>query len=210
MLGWGFLRLLLRLQLRSLSRGVPGSHLEKDEGLILGHMCTYSWKCHALCLGNPACFVRDLQIYWFVTLRAIVYSVTTIPKLNCVSQLIFHSDQTFDSKSAWRPVSHSVRTLFSKEISTALCPGDSRVKSFTPFMISLKYITSLAFSQLCGTGQGCKKTPLYVSLQAIIIAEKTKQNEFCCAVWSMSVLIAVRACHCLRCYFPEWTYLHFC
>ena len=48
----------------------------------------------------PACFVRDLQIYWFVTQRAIIYSDTTIPKLNCVNQLIFHSDQTFDSKSA--------------------------------------------------------------------------------------------------------------
>ena len=33
-LGRGFLRLLLRLQLRSLSRGVPSSHLEKDERLI--------------------------------------------------------------------------------------------------------------------------------------------------------------------------------
>ena len=48
-LGWGFLRLLLRLQLRSLSRGVPSSHLEKDERLILGHICIYSWKRHALC-----------------------------------------------------------------------------------------------------------------------------------------------------------------
>ena len=44
-------------------------------------------------------------------------------------------------------------------------------------MISLKYITSLTFSQLCGAGGGCKKTPLYISLQAIIIGEKkTKQN----------------------------------
>ena len=40
-LGWGFLRLLLRLQLRSLSRGVPSSHLEKDERLILGHIRTH-------------------------------------------------------------------------------------------------------------------------------------------------------------------------
>mgnify|MGYP007020682811 CR=1 FL=1 len=38
----GFLRLLLRLKLRSLSRGVPSSHLEKDEKLILGHICIYS------------------------------------------------------------------------------------------------------------------------------------------------------------------------
>ena len=48
-LGWGFLRFLLRLQLRSLSRGVPSSHLEKDERLILGHIRIYSWKRHALC-----------------------------------------------------------------------------------------------------------------------------------------------------------------
>ena len=48
-LGWGFLRLLLRLQLGSLSAGVPSSHLEKDERLIIGHVCTYSWKRHALC-----------------------------------------------------------------------------------------------------------------------------------------------------------------
>ena len=48
-LGWGFLRLLLRLQLGSLSAGVPSSHLEKDERLIIGHVCIYSWKRHALC-----------------------------------------------------------------------------------------------------------------------------------------------------------------
>ena len=43
-------------------------------------------------------------------------------------------------------------------------------------MISLKYITSLPFSQLCGTGGGCKKTSLYISLQADIIGEK-KTNK---------------------------------
>ena len=48
-LRWGFLRLLLRLQLRSMSRGVPSSHVEKDERLILGHIRIYSWKRHALC-----------------------------------------------------------------------------------------------------------------------------------------------------------------
>ena len=48
-LGWGFLRLLLRLQLRSLSRGVLSSHLENDERLILEHICIYSLKRHALC-----------------------------------------------------------------------------------------------------------------------------------------------------------------
>ena len=38
-------------------------------------------------------------------------------------------------------------------------------------MISLKYITTLAFSLLCGAGGGCKKTPLYISLQANIIGK---------------------------------------
>ena len=33
----------------------------------------------------PACSVRDLQIYWFMTQRAIISSATTIPKLNCTS-----------------------------------------------------------------------------------------------------------------------------
>ena len=33
---------------RSLSRSVPSSQLEKDERLILGHKCIYSWKRHAL------------------------------------------------------------------------------------------------------------------------------------------------------------------
>ena len=47
--GWGFLRLLLRLRLGSLSIGVPSSRLEKDERLILGHVCIYSWKRHELC-----------------------------------------------------------------------------------------------------------------------------------------------------------------
>ena len=57
-LGWGFLRLLLRLQLRSLSRGVPSSHLEKDERLILGHVCSYSWKRHALCYARNRRLLR--------------------------------------------------------------------------------------------------------------------------------------------------------
>ena len=47
-LGWGFLRLLLRLQLGSLPRGVPSSHLEKDGKLILAHKCICSWKRHTL------------------------------------------------------------------------------------------------------------------------------------------------------------------
>ena len=68
-LGWGFFRLLLRLQLRSLSRGVPSSHLEKDERLILGHMCIYSWKRHALCYALFG-FARNR---WLNTLYGIVW-----------------------------------------------------------------------------------------------------------------------------------------
>ena len=68
-LGWGSLRLLLRLQLRSLSRGVPSSHLEKDERLILGHICIYSWKRHALCYAVFG-FARNR---WLNTLYGIVW-----------------------------------------------------------------------------------------------------------------------------------------
>ena len=68
-LGWGFLRLLLRLQLGSLSRGVPSSHLEKDERLILGHICIYSWKRHALCYAVFG-FARNR---WLNTLYGIVW-----------------------------------------------------------------------------------------------------------------------------------------
>ena len=79
-LGWGFLRLLLRLQLRSLSRGVPSSHLEKDERLILGHICIYSWKRHALCyavfgfarnrwLNTLYGIVWETKYGWFITLN---------------------------------------------------------------------------------------------------------------------------------------------
>ena len=32
-----------------------------------------------------ACSVHDLQIYWFVTQKAIICSATTIPKINCDS-----------------------------------------------------------------------------------------------------------------------------
>ena len=41
--------MLFCLQLRSLSRGIPSSHLEKEERLILGHICIYLWKRHAFC-----------------------------------------------------------------------------------------------------------------------------------------------------------------
>ena len=64
--GWG---LLLRLQLRSLSKGVPSSHLEKDERLILGHLCIYLWKRHALCYAVFG-FARNR---WLNTLYGIVW-----------------------------------------------------------------------------------------------------------------------------------------
>ena len=83
-LGWGSLRLLLRLQLRSLSRGVPSSHLEKDERLILGHICIYSWKRHALCYAVFG-FARNR---WLNTLYGIVWETkygrfTTLNILKC-------------------------------------------------------------------------------------------------------------------------------
>ena len=83
-LGWGFLRLLLRLQLRSLSRGVPSSHLEKDERLILEHICIYSWKRHALCYAVFG-FARNR---WLNTLYGIVWETkygrfTTLNILKC-------------------------------------------------------------------------------------------------------------------------------
>ena len=68
-LRWGFLRLLLRLKLRSLSRGVPSSHLEKDEKLILGHICIYSWKRHALCYA----VLGYARTRWLNTLYRIVW-----------------------------------------------------------------------------------------------------------------------------------------
>ena len=68
-LGWDFLKLLLRLQWRSLSRGVPSSHVEKDERLILGHICVYSWKRHALCYAVFG-FARNR---WLNTLYGIVW-----------------------------------------------------------------------------------------------------------------------------------------
>ena len=64
-----FLLLLLRLQLRSLSRGVPSSHLKKDQRLILGHTCIYSWKRHVLCYAVFG-FTRDR---WLNTLYRIVW-----------------------------------------------------------------------------------------------------------------------------------------
>ena len=64
-----FLLLLLRLQLRSLSKGVPSSHLKKDQRLILGHTCIYSWKRHVLCYAVFG-FTRDR---WLNTLYRIVW-----------------------------------------------------------------------------------------------------------------------------------------
>ena len=61
--------MLLCLQLRSLSRGVPSSHLEKEERLILGRICIYSWKRHAFCNAVFG-FARNR---WLNTLYGIVW-----------------------------------------------------------------------------------------------------------------------------------------
>ena len=91
-LRWVFLRLLLPLQLRSLSRGVLSSHLEKDERLILGHICIYSWKRHALCYAVFG-FARNR---WLNTLYGIVweikydrFTVLNIPKCEHFTLLVF-------------------------------------------------------------------------------------------------------------------------
>ena len=73
-LGWGFLRLLLRLQLRSLSTSVPSLHLENDEILILGHVCTYPWKRYALCYAVLG-YVRN---HWLNTLWGIVWNMVDL------------------------------------------------------------------------------------------------------------------------------------
>ena len=71
----GFLRLLLCLQLSSLSRGVPSSHLEKDKRLILGHVRIYSWKRHALCyarnrwLNELYAIIWETKYSWFTTVN---------------------------------------------------------------------------------------------------------------------------------------------
>ena len=91
-LGWGFLRLLLHLQLRSLSRGVPSSHLEKDERLILVHICIYSWKRHALCYAVFG-FAWNLRLN---TLYGIVwetkygrFTMLNIPKCEHFTLLVY-------------------------------------------------------------------------------------------------------------------------
>ena len=102
-LGWGFLRLLLHLQLRSLSRGVPGSHLEKDEKLILGHIFIYSWKRHALCYALLG-YARNR---WLITLYGIVWETkygrfTTLNNLKCEHFTLFVCPLQFLVISAMR------------------------------------------------------------------------------------------------------------
>ena len=63
------------LQLRSLSRDVPSSHLEKDEKLILGHICIYSLKCHSLCYAVLG-YARNR---WLNTLYGIVWETKYSP-----------------------------------------------------------------------------------------------------------------------------------
>ena len=83
MLGWGFLRLLLRLQLRIFSKG-SCSRLEKDERLISGHICIYSWERHVLCYAVLG-FARNR---WLNMLYGIVWETkygqfTTLNILKC-------------------------------------------------------------------------------------------------------------------------------
>ena len=91
MLGWGFLRLLLCFQIRSLSRVVLSSHLEKDKRLILRHVCIYSWKHHTLCYA-VFCLARN---HWLNTLYGIVletkygrFTMLNIPKCEHFTLLV--------------------------------------------------------------------------------------------------------------------------
>ena len=44
-----FLEVVVALAVKEFEQSVPSSHLEKDERLILGQICIYSCKRHALC-----------------------------------------------------------------------------------------------------------------------------------------------------------------
>ena len=87
LLGWGFLRVLLRLQLGSLNIGVLSLSLEKDERFILGHVCIYSWKRHTLCdavLG----YARNR---WLNTSKGIVWNIVDLQRLIFQNVNILHS-----------------------------------------------------------------------------------------------------------------------
>ena len=74
-LGWVFLRLLLRLQLENLSIGVPSSRLEKDERLILRHMYLFI-KEDALCYAVLG-YARNC---WLNTLSGIVWNMVDLQR----------------------------------------------------------------------------------------------------------------------------------
>ena len=82
-LGWGFLRLLLCLQLRSLSRGVPSSHLEKKKINFWKHIYLFMKTSRVVLRGVG--FARKL---WLNTLYGIVWETkyrrfTTLNILKC-------------------------------------------------------------------------------------------------------------------------------
>ena len=90
-------------KIRSLSRGVPGSHLEKDEKLILGHIFIYSWMRHALCYALLGC----ARNRWLMTLYGIVRETkygrfTTLNNLKCEHFTLFVCPLRFLVISAMR------------------------------------------------------------------------------------------------------------
>ena len=87
LLGWGFLRLLLRLQLGSLNIGVLSSSLEKDERFILGHVCIYSWKRHTLCDAVLGYAMNS----WLNTSKGIVWNIVDLERLIFQNVNILHS-----------------------------------------------------------------------------------------------------------------------
>ena len=97
----------------------------------------------------PACSVRDLQIYWFVTQRGIICSATTMLKLDFDSLLILYSNHTFDlcqQEDRWT----ARQGPRFREISTALCSGDTGLplnawNDWVDFLMNISGVSSKEF-----------------------------------------------------------------
>ena len=67
--GVRFLEVVVALSSKELEQRRPKLTSQKDERLTLGHICVYSWKCHALCYAVFG-FARNR---WLNTLYGIVW-----------------------------------------------------------------------------------------------------------------------------------------
>ena len=86
-----FLEVVFALEIKEFEQRVPSSHLEKDERLILGYICIYSWKRHALCYA----VLGYARTRWLNTLYGIVwdtkygrFTTLTIPKYEHFTRLV--------------------------------------------------------------------------------------------------------------------------